>query len=119
MKIGICMTGPACIVRRRIAIPAAHRVEVALTASASTTRASRSPIEPSMRMPLISPAVNTTRRTNIARDHRRDHVAGDDPAAVGRCEQQPAGEAELEVGGDREAREHAAERGRLDATNAN
>ena len=39
MKIGICMTGPACIERRRIAMPAAHSVEVALTASASASSA--------------------------------------------------------------------------------
>ena len=67
MKIGICMTGPACIVRRRIAIPAAHSVDVALIASAIATSASRSPIEPSMRMPLISPAPKTTASTNSHR----------------------------------------------------
>ena len=39
MKTGICITGPAWIVRSRIATPAAHIAAVRLTISASTISA--------------------------------------------------------------------------------
>ena len=47
-------------------------------------------------------------------DERRQRVAEHDPGPVRRREQQPAGEAGLEVARDPEAGEDAAERGRLD-----
>ena len=62
----------------------------------------------------------TTRATTVSsvaviaqRSDRGERVAEHDPAAVRRGEQQPAGEAALEVAGDPEAGEDAAERRRL------
>ena len=75
MKTGICIAGPAWIVRRRIATPAAHSVAVTLTSSARTTSPNRSTPPPSTCMPVASATTNSSTPT-IARAHeRRERVA--------------------------------------------
>ena len=64
-------------------------------------------------MPATRAIAVRTAQVTKARSQRRDPVAGDDPAAVGGGEQVAAAEAGLEVAGDAEAGEDAAEGRRL------
>ena len=54
MKTGICIAGPAWIVRSRIATPAAHIAAVKLTISARMISANRSTPSPPICMPVAS-----------------------------------------------------------------
>ena len=67
MKTGICIAGPAWIVRRRIATPAAHIAAVKLTISASTTSPNRSTPSPCTCIPVASATMNSRTPTTTAR----------------------------------------------------
>ena len=54
MNTGICIAGPAWIVRSRIATPAAHIAAVKFTSSASTISPNRSTPLPSTCIPVAS-----------------------------------------------------------------
>ena len=113
MNTGICIAGPAWIVRVRNATPAAKNVAVRFTSSASTISPNRSTPPPVTCMPVASATANSSAPTITARTSAATRVAGEDPEPVRRAEQQPPREALLEVGRDPEAGEHAAERRRL------
>ena len=113
MNTGICIAGPAWIVRVRNATPAANSGAVTFTSAASTISPNSSTPPPVICIPVASATANSSPPTMIARKSAGDAVAGEDPEPVRRAEQQPAGEPALEVGGDAEAGEHAAERRRL------
>ena len=67
MKTGICIAGPAWIVRSRIATPAAHIVAATLTSSASTTSPNRSTPSPCTCIPVASATENSSTPTIPAR----------------------------------------------------
>ena len=110
---GIWISGPACSVRRNIAIPIAHSAAVKFMPSPRTNRPNSSMPLPSTRIPAISPATVTTVPTISQRTSAPARVARDDPAAARRAEHQPAREPRLEVARHGKAREHAAEGGGL------
>ena len=113
MNTGICIAGPAWIVRVRNATPAANSVAVRFTSSASTISPNRSTPPPVTCIPVTSATTNSRPPDQEGAEQRRDRVAGEDPQPVRRAEQQSPREPALEVGGDAEAGEHAAERARL------
>ena len=104
MKTGICIAGPAWIVRSRIATPAAHIAAVKLTSSASTISPNRStPLPPT----CIPVAIGDDEQQHADGDrphHRRERVAGEDAEPVRRGQHHPPREAALEVRRDPEAR---------------
>ena len=67
MKTGICMIGPAWIVRKRIAMPAAHIAAVRFTSSASTTSPNRSTLLPPICIPVASATTKSMMPTATAR----------------------------------------------------
>ena len=67
MKTGICIAGPAWIVRVRNATPAAKNVAVRFTSEASTTSPKRSTPPPMTRMPVASATQNSRTATIAAR----------------------------------------------------
>ena len=67
MKTGICIAGPAWIVRSRSATPAAHIAAITLTSSASTIRPNRSTPPPPTCIPLSSATMNSRMPTATAR----------------------------------------------------
>ena len=69
-------------------------------------------------IPAMSATTVSTVAVTVQRTTRRQRVAEHDPGPVRRREQQPPGEAGLEVAGDPEAGEDAAERRRLDEDEA-
>ena len=98
------MIGPACIVRSRIATPAAQSVAVAFTISAERVQADEVDRAAAHLHPHGERDHGQQRRDHQPADEARDRVAEHDPAAVRRGEQQPAREARLEVARDPEAR---------------
>ncbi len=70
--------------------------------------------DPVTSAPARSAITVTTPQTIMARRERRDRVADDERRVPARPEHQPPREAGLEVGGDRESGEDAAEDSRLD-----
>ena len=111
---GICISGPAWIVRNRIAIPAAQR-------NPQMFMITRERVEPDHvdgAAADLHPGEQGDRRQERGGDRpaqeRRKAVAEHDPDPVRRREQEPAGEASLEVARDAEAGEDAAERRRLE-----
>ena len=113
MKTGICIAGPAWIVRSRIATPAAHIAAVKFTSSASTISANRSTPLPSTCMPVAIATTNSSTPTATARTIADERVAGEHAEPVRRGQEQPPREPVLEVRRDPEPGEHAAERRRL------
>ena len=67
MKTGICIAGPAWIVRSRIATPADHIVAVRFTSSASTISPNRSTPSPCTCIPVASATANSITPTIAAR----------------------------------------------------
>ena len=113
-KTGICITGPACSVWKRSAMPLPHSVAVRLTSSARDSSPSSCD-----RIAVDVHAGDQRRgRDDGAGEQeahgRRKRVARDDPLAPRRAQHQAAAEARLEVGRGREPREDAAECGRLE-----
>ena len=100
-------------VRRRIAIPAAQRKPAMLTISASGYKPDQVDRVAAHLHPAAS-AMGQQRPGDAPSAERRERVAEHDPAPVRRGEQQAPREAVLEVAREREPREHAAERGRLE-----
>ena len=113
MKTGICIAGPAWIVRSRIATPAAHIAAVKFTSSASTISAEQ---VDAVAVDLHAGGDRDDEQQHAdgdRPDHRRERVAGEDAEPVRRGQHQPPREPVLEVRRDPEAGEHAAERRRL------
>ena len=67
MNTGICIAGPAWIVRSRIATPAAHIAAVKLTINASTTSPNRSTPSPWTCIPVAIATTNSRMPTTTAR----------------------------------------------------
>src|ERR1700754_1231328 len=108
-KIGSCISGPPWIERTRSATPAAHSVAVMLTRIASVYMPTRSIPEPSICIPATrATAVRTAQVTKA-----RPSAARPEPAMIPR-RSVAAAEAGLEIAGDAEAGEDAAEGRRLE-----
>ena len=90
------------------------RARTMLTSSASVKRPTTSTPLPSTSIPSASATTTSTAAVTRPAGDRRHPVADEDRAAVRRRQHQPPREAVLEVAGDAEAGEHAAERGRLE-----
>ena len=67
MKTGICIAGPAWIVRVRSATPDDHSVAAMFTSRASTIRPNRSTPLPCTCMPVASATANSSAPTIAAR----------------------------------------------------
>ena len=67
MNTGICIAGPAWIVRSRIATPAAHIAAVKFTSSARMISANRSTPLPSTCIPVAMATTNSSTPTATAR----------------------------------------------------
>jgi hypothetical protein len=73
---GICISGPACIVRKRIAIPPAQKKPQKFTRAASTYRPARSTAPPPTFMPTrsaitVSSTATIDQRTSAANAYPR------------------------------------------------
>ena len=103
-KTGICIAGPAWIVRSRSATPAAHIAAVRLTMQ----RQHDQPEQVDAGAADLHPAGERDDEQQHADDdrahERRQRVAGEDAEPVRRGQQQPPREAALEVRRDPEAR---------------
>ena len=104
MKTGICISGPACIVRKRIAIPPDQKNPQKLTRNGEEVERRQVDDAAADLHPEEERQDREERRHDRPADERGDRVAEHDPAAVRRREQQPLREAALEVARHAEAR---------------